>query len=160
VIAVRPATADDVAAMVEMIGAYREQLEQWRPDFWRRAERAAEMSRMWFGHLVASPDKARAFVAEEQGSVVGFLIASPIPVPPVYAAPGPAWTVDDFCVAVPGLWATAGRSLWDAIMAQGREEGWGQLICVSPVADDAKNAMLEGTGLAPTSRWWSQALQR
>lgn len=156
--AVRPATADDVAAMVGLVQAYRQQLQRWRPDFWRPAERAAEVSRMWLGHLVASPDKARAIVAEQAGAVVGFLIASPVPVPPVYAAPGPAWTVDDFCVAKSELWATAGRALWDAIVVHGRMEGWGQLICVSPVADDAKNAMLSDTELAPTSRWWSQTL--
>jgi GNAT superfamily N-acetyltransferase len=155
---VRPATADDVAAMVELIQEYRDQLARWRPDFWRPADRAAEMSRMWFGHLVATPDKARCFVAEEADAVAGFLIATPIPVPPVYAAPDQAWTVDDFCVAEPAQWPTIGRALWDAVVAHGRAEGWGQLICVSPVRDEAKNAMLDGTALTPTSRWWSQTL--
>lgn len=156
--AVRPATAADVPAMVALVQAYREQLERWRPDFWRIAEQAGDMSRMWFGHLVVTPEKARCWVAEEDGEVQGFLIATPIPVPPVYRSRGPAWAVDDFCVADPSLWTSAGRALWNAAVAHGRADGWGQLICVSPVADDAKNAMLSGTELAPTSRWWSQTL--
>ena len=157
-VTVRAARPDDVEAMVELIERYRAELERWQPHFWRKAAASASMSRMWFAHLVAAADKATCLVAERDGDIAGFLIATPIPVPPVYAVAGPVWNVDDFCVADPALWNSVGPALWGAISDHGRQAGWSGLICVSPVDDDAKNAMLDTTPLTPKSRWWWQAL--
>ena len=157
--AVRAATADDVAAMVALVEASRERLQEWQPVFWRRAPGAAEMSRMFFGFLVASADYL-TLIDDDAGEVTGFLIASETKAPPVVAPGGPTWTIDDFCVASDGLWETTGRELLNTARLQLTERGAAQIVVVCPAALTAKQYMLADAGLAEATQWWVAPLAR
>ncbi|BCW88301.1 hypothetical protein sos41_14400 [Alphaproteobacteria bacterium SO-S41] len=155
--AVRAATADDVAAMVTLVEASRERLQEWQPVFWRRAPGAAEMSRMFFGFLVGAAEHL-TLVHENDGAVDGFLIASETKAPPVVAPGGPTWTIDDFCVASDAQWETAGRELLDAAREDLKQRGAVQVVVVCPAALQAKQYLLEDAGLAMASQWWTAPL--
>jgi hypothetical protein len=88
---------DEVAACVGLIEARRERYERYEPRFWHRAANSAQMSQSWFAHLFAQPETV-ALVAEEAGCIVGFVVATHYPAPPVYDPGGRTALIDDFAV--------------------------------------------------------------
>ena len=155
--AIRPAREADVPALVALVEARRRVYEGYQPVFWKKAERSAEMSAAFLPMLLAR-EGVVGLVAETDGRIEGFLIAAPTPAPPVYDVPGPTYTVDDFAVAEPELWATTGRALLARLREIGRAAGWAQLVVISALADEAKSAALAEDGLSIASTWWTQAL--
>ena len=152
----RPAITDDVPAMVAMIEDRRARYEGYQPIFWAKAERSAEMSQMWFAHLVGHDD-TDVLVLDEDEAVAGFAIVERIPVPPVYRA-GPAIKLDDFCIADQDRWDDLGHVLLDAVRDLARQKGFEMLIVVSAQLDEARNAFLEREGLTVASVWYDQPL--
>lgn len=152
---VRKATAQDVDAMVQMIEARRLEYQAYAQVFWNKAENSAEMSRVFYTALVDSSAHT-VLVALVDQQVAGFMIAFQASVPPVFKpGPGPTVQVDDFYVASPDLWPTAGAALFEELQRQARAEGWSQLVVVTAHKDLAKTGFLADQGLLLTSEWWT-----
>lgn len=152
---IRIAEADDVEACVQLAEARRALYETFEPRFWRRAENAAEMSRLWFAHLFAKED-VLALVAELDGEVRGFLIAQPTPSPPVYDPGGRTALIDDFVVEQ-GRWMTLGAQLLSEARQRLRAAGFAQIVVVGARQDGDKTGLLEATDLSLASTWWTAA---
>ncbi|WP_369025315.1 N-acetyltransferase family protein [Qipengyuania sp. RANM35] len=155
-IATRPATLGDIPEIVGILGAYREKLARWSPQFWRPAPGSAAMTTMYLGSLVGKKEHI-FLVAEEAGAVIGFALALETPAPPVYA-PGDTGTLDDFALSDDDRWEEVAGALLAAIMRNAKKLGWKQLIAVSPKADGLKNRLLEEAGLVVASQWWTMKL--
>ncbi|MFT3966188.1 MAG: hypothetical protein QM690_09925 [Sphingobium sp.] len=153
---VRPAGENDLPRMVDLIEARRRDYQRYEPRFWRKADDSAAKTLPFFRTLLSDP-RATALVAEggEGRPLSAFLIAVETPAPPVYAPGGPTILVDDFAVADPALWPTAGRALLDALRQLGQGKGWGQIVVVSARRDAAKQALLRDWNLSLASTWWT-----
>ena len=100
-----------------------------------------------------------AFVAESAEVVVGAAIANHrVRVPPFAQDREASWLVDDFYVAAPEWWRTAGGALLDSVAHAARSSRQNRLIVVSAERDDAKNAMLRDRGFRQAAQWWVRPL--
>ena len=151
---VRRARWRDIPEMVRLSERNRLFLEQLAPRFWRRSPGAARWTGRYFRFLFVTR-RAAMLVAEEQREVVGMLIGRRVSAPPVYEPGGPTLLIDDFCVAAPELWPSAGAALLDAAT---RDTVFAQVIVIAPVGDTAKSQWLASAGLAPVSSWWTKPL--
>jgi GNAT superfamily N-acetyltransferase len=155
-IAVRPARAEDVPPMVEMIERRRLRYQVYQPVFWKKAANSAESSLTWFAHMIENG--VPAFTALESGKVVGFVFANETPSPPVVDPGGKTITLDDYCVADESRWPDVGRALLEAVKAEGRKRDWRQIVVVSAQADIPKSRFLAANGLSIASTWWTTPL--
>jgi hypothetical protein len=154
---VRPAAEADIPAMVAILETKRLEYQSYEPVFWNKAANSAEIQAGFFGFLLTK-ENTHPFVADRHGEVLGFLIASLTPAPPIVEPGGPTYTIDDFHVARPELWDTVGELLLNAAMARGREQGWRQIIVVCPHRERPKAAFLAGKDLSLTTEWWTKTL--
>lgn len=151
---VRQGMESDLPALVAMIEAKRREYEACEPVFWRRATDSAATTLPYFASLLAQ-GTVTVLVATEAERLLGFLIAMPVPTPPVYDPGGPTVLIDDFCVAEPSLWPTVGRRLLEHARQVGREVGWRQVVVVCGHADQPKSDLLRSTDLSLASTWWT-----
>ncbi len=86
------------------------------------------------------------------------MIATVAPAPPVYDPGGLTCTVDDFTVADPRDWPTLGVDLLRAVGRAALERGAAQIVVVTARLDEAKRAVLAGSGLSVASEWWVRPL--
>lgn len=155
--AIRTADPGDVEACVEMVEARRRLYETFEPQFWRKAEHSAAMSRAFFGHLVT--DAGALFLVSEDGAGInGFLIATSVQNPPVVSPGGPTALIDDFCVADPALFATVGAALFAEVRARLRARAFAQIVVVCGAKDQARTAFMESQTLSLTTTWWTAGL--
>lgn len=152
---IRPARFGDIEQLVELIELRRDEYEVIAPLFWKKAKNSAQASRRYYKFLLLFR-RATILVADEDGTVAGFLIAMRARVPPVFD-PGPTTFVDDFYVASPDRWDDVGSALFGRLREIASDRGWSQLIVVSGTADSPKNAFLKSVGLSETSSWWTGA---
>jgi GNAT superfamily N-acetyltransferase len=155
--AIRPAQADDVPEMVALSERYRAQLETYEPQFWRKAEGAAAAQTRYFLELLQRQDVI-ALVHRAVEGLAGFVIATLMPAPPVYAPGGLTCMIDDFCVAEARYWPKAGAALLQEAMRCARERGAVQVVVVCPHQDQAKLTLLAGAGLHVASEWHTRGL--
>lgn len=153
-IIVRAATSNDVASCVVIVQSARLQLSQFEPVFWRPSENSGAATLGWFTHLLSLSDTL-FLVSEEQDRVVGFLIARPLPVPPVYEPGGPAALIDDFAIENPSRWGEIGPSLLSAAREIIRARGFAQIVVVCPYKDASKMAVMAEAELSRTTAWWT-----
>ena len=139
--------------MVALIEHRRLDYQAHQSVFWRKAARSAAITWWYYGSLLLRR-RTVALVVDGGTNSLGFLIARPAPVPPVYAPGGSTYLIDDFCVAAPERWDDVGRALLDAIRAIGRHAGWRQLIVICGTDDAPKAALLRSAPLSPASTWW------
>jgi GNAT superfamily N-acetyltransferase len=149
----RAAIATDIGACVAIIQGYRQMLAKYQPRFWRPSANAAAISTAWFAHLFATADVA--IVAEDAGNVVGFLIATTVPSPPVYDIPGRTAMIDDFMIVDPARWHDVGAALLDDARHKLAAEGYAQIVVVNAARDTAKATFLERANLSVASQWWT-----
>ena len=69
-----------------------------------------------------------------------------------------SWLMDDFYVAAPDWWRTAGGALLDSVAHAARSNRQNRLIVVSAERDEAKNAMLRDRGFRQAAQWWVRPL--
>ena len=155
-LAVRRSRVEDVPQMVEMIERRRLRYQTYQPVFWRKATNSAEASLTWFAHMIESG--VTAFTALENGQVAGFVFANETPSPPVVDPGGKTITLDDYCVADESRWPDVGLALLEAVKAEGRKQGWRQVVVVSAQADVPKSRFLAANGLSIASTWWTTPL--
>jgi GNAT superfamily N-acetyltransferase len=143
---VRAATAGDVEAVAALAAARRAAYAEVQPRFWRVADDALERHSEHLAALVADP-AALTLVAVDDRRLLGYLVATLVPAPPVYAPGGPSGYVDDFAVTDDRLWPTVGRALVDEARRLLLDRGAAQLVVVSGHHDEAKLAALRAAGL-------------
>lgn len=148
---IRPATADDLDAMVALSGQARQRLEEHEPVFWRRHADADTNQRGWLGFLLEDPSHHLVVSGPEAGPIDGFGVARAMDAPPVYDPGGRTCLVDDL---VWGDRATA-DDLLGAIREWATRQGCSQLVVITPAADEERQSVLDRQGLHPTSEWWT-----
>ncbi|MGE0666528.1 MAG: N-acetyltransferase family protein [Sphingomonadales bacterium] len=89
---IRTGTMDDVPGCVAIIEARRDLYQGFEPRFWNKAVNSWALTERWFGHLFGD-EKGLALVAERDGELLGFLIGTNFPAPPVFD-PGGAERAD------------------------------------------------------------------
>ncbi|WP_372502101.1 GNAT family N-acetyltransferase [Tistrella mobilis] len=154
---VRQATPEDVTACVALAEARRDAYEAYEPRFWKKSPDSAAACRTWFETLF-SDGRSMCFVAEEAGTILGFVIGRGFPTPPVYDPGGATAMIDDFCVVSADRWGDVGRALLRDIRAEMRRQGFAQVVVVSARRDLEKTAFLEEAGLSLASTWWTSAI--
>lgn len=150
---VRDATIADIDLIVELIELRRNQLANWEPRFWRKAEGSADMSLAFLPSLIEDPN-VTLLIATDNTMLIGCLQFKPTFVPPVYAPGGTTWMVDDFVVA-DGQWDTAGSALLVALKGRTVEKEEGQLVFPVPYKDEACMDFFSRNGLSATTMWWT-----
>lgn len=148
---IRPATDDDLDAMVALSSRVRQRLEDHEPVFWRRHADADANQRAWFGFLLQDDNHHLVVSGPEAGPIDGFGVARAMDAPPVYDPGGRTCLVDDL------VWSdrAAADDLLDAIRAWAAERGCSQLVVITPAADRDRRALLAEQRLHPTSEWWT-----
>ena len=155
---IREAAPADVERMADLADSQRRRHEPFAPTFQRPAANATEVHSPWLAHLVEDPDVGTFVNEDESGGVDGFVIVTVVPAPPVYDPGGATSLIDDFTVAAPGLWHTAGAALLVAAQGWAGERGAAQLVVVSGPHDAPKRALLHDSGLYVASEWFTTPL--
>jgi hypothetical protein len=135
---VRPAEVADLERMADLASEKRAAQASWEPNFWRVAERARELHPLYLRFLLTQPDVVASVSLTSGGEVDGFAIARC----------GEACVIDDFNVARPELWSSAGRALLDDVLMGVRAHAARDLVIVCAERDLEKAAMLRTAGLA------------
>jgi GNAT superfamily N-acetyltransferase len=154
---VRRARRSDVAILAQLVEQVRASYEALEPRFWRRAGNAASRTRLYFSLLLLSP-RAWILVAEEDGAIVGLLVARRVRAPRVYDPGGPTVLIDDFRVSTPDRWPEVGGRLLEQLRLLARAKGYAQMIAVAAVGDRPKMEFMRDSGLSHTSSWWTGAV--
>jgi ribosomal protein S18 acetylase RimI-like enzyme len=149
---VRPAIPADVGAIAAMASARRAQYARYQPVFWAPAPGAEEMHKPYLAKLVSDEDVI-SVVAEEPGTLTGFVIAVITGAPAVYDPGGRTCQIDDFVVA-PGRWPSTGRQLLAAALERAADRGAVQAVVVTAHLDVDKREALSACGLSIASEWW------
>jgi hypothetical protein len=144
--AVRDCTAADLPAVVDILEGKRGLLATFEPRLWKRAAGSRQGTLSYFSGLLSAADHV-FLVAEEGGRILGFILATPMRVPPVYDA-GPTAMIGDYEVAMPDLWPTVGVSLLAEARRRLAQQGTVQFMCIGAQQDSAKLQMLPAAGLS------------
>ena len=154
---IRRAEASDVPAMLDLAEQRRTQYARYQPRFWNPAPDARLAQSGYFAQLVET-EKVLTAVCVQDTQLIGFLIASLVPAPPVYDPGGLTCQIDDYCLASPDTWNTVGAQLLEQIYAQARQRGAVQAVIVCGHLDQPKRDMLFSTGATLASEWFVQEL--
>jgi hypothetical protein len=135
---IRPATSDDLEAIVALTRARRNQLAVWEPWYWNPREGIDETHPMFLGWCIEHNPNCDVMVATENGIVVGC----------VFAQHRPDRTfLDDLCV-IDERWPDIGSALIEA------SKGGNRLIC-APTKDRMKHHWLESGPFTWASTFFS-----
>ncbi len=149
---IRSAIPADVSAIAAMASARRTQYARYQPVFWAPARDAEELHKPYLAKLVSDEDVI-SLVAEESGTLTGFVIAMITGAPAVYDPGGPTCQIDDF-VVVPGRWGSTGTQLLAAALERAAGRGAVQAVVVTAHLDVDKREALAECGLSIASEWW------
>jgi hypothetical protein len=148
---IRKARLADVPALVALSEQKRLQYQSYQPLFWRKAIDSREKQTLFLEQQLTR-DNVIALVHEHHQHIQGFVIATLVPSPPVYAA-GLTCVIDDYCV-LGHDWAEAGKALLDAATQAAKERGAVQTVVVCGHQDESKRGMLLALGHTIASEWW------
>jgi hypothetical protein len=151
---IRDAEPADLDAIATLADERRVDYERAQPLFWKRADDALTQHRSWLTHLLASDEVISLAAVDAAEELIGFLFATLVPAPPVYAPGGPTGLIDDFAVAASDLWATTGVELLDAARAELQARGAAQVVVVCGAHDEPKRTTLASAGLGVASEWF------
>jgi GNAT superfamily N-acetyltransferase len=149
---IRPAIPADVDAIAAMASVRRGQYARYQPAFWAPAPDAEELHKPYLAKLV-SDENVISLVAEESGTLTGFVIATIVGAPGVYSPGGQTGQIDDFVVA-PGRWGSTGAQLLRAALRRAADRGAVQAVVVTAHLDVDKREALRACGLSIASEWW------
>jgi hypothetical protein len=157
---IRPARHGDVERMAELADAKREQYRDNAAPFQRPAAHARAIHTPFLNDLIGVAQFV-VLVHESGGDVDGFLVGRIGGAPPPLAGRGDVFYVDDFAVAAPSIWPTAGRELLTDAGRRARALGASLLVVVSGpgVVDAPKVELLTGIGLALEAEWWVKPIE-
>jgi len=154
---IRPAANADIDRMVELSDLMRTKYAQYSPVFWRKASGANENQAKFFAAQLQRENNL-ILVAEENGHIEGFVIASVINAPPVYNPGGPVCMIDDFAVSAPELWRNIGRAILAEVTMRAKARGAVASVIVCGHLDEAKRSMLRESGSTIASEWYVNPL--
>jgi len=143
--------------MVALSEQKRTEYAAYQPRFWRKTENSAAVQTPYF-HRLLTQENVLALIALQDAAVVGFVIASLVPAPPVYDPGGLTCLIDDFCVAQPDLWQTAGRDLIQAVTEGAAARGAVQAVVVCGHLDEPKRTLLRDRGMRIASEWYVMSI--
>ena len=155
---ITPVQAEDILEMVRLSGIKRQDYETHQPRFWRRAESADSHQERWFHHLLNTQDHI-LLLAKEEDQIIGFVIGRLIEAPAIYAPGGLTLMIDDFCVASPQLWLTAGQELLKEISSLAKKKGSVQTVVVTGAHDTFKKEFLKSMNMTIASEWYVSSIQ-
>ena len=138
--------------MLEAMDERRRLYEAYQPTFWRRSPKASDAQATFFRTLI-STDNAIVLVAEDASIFRGFVIATLIDSPPVYAPGGKTCVIDDFAVTQ-NDWDETGRALLGEADRLARAAGAVQGVVVCAHLDEAKRNFLRSEGFSIASEWF------
>lgn len=153
----RPATPEDVPAMLSLAAQKRAEYERYAPTFWRRAADAEEKQKPFFESLLQKPNVI-ALVYESDGEICGFVIAWITSAPPVYNPGGKVCSIDDFTVADSDDWPSVGAALLGEAGAWAKAQGAVLSVVVCGHLDEPKRQMLREQGFVVASEWYVNPL--
>ncbi|HVX45905.1 MAG TPA: hypothetical protein VHC49_18590 [Mycobacteriales bacterium] len=136
-------SADDAGWAAEVMHARRRVYATYSPVFWRPAADPVPGHAAFLARQIAGDDVVA--LRTDHGFVVGQIRGS-------------GGGIDDFAVTDPELWATHGRSLLDAALAQMHERGAAEVQVVTAQQDIPKSVMLTDAGLTLVNQWWVKPL--
>ncbi|MDI1290958.1 MAG: hypothetical protein PSX37_13535, partial [bacterium] len=106
-VSILEASSVDVEAIATLADVRRHDYQRAQPQFWRAADGALAQHTPFLASLVADP-AVISLVARRSDRLLGYLFASVMDAPPVYAPGGPTGFIDDFVVGSPSDWETVG----------------------------------------------------
>jgi predicted N-acetyltransferase YhbS len=141
---IRPATPQDVPAIVVLLTQDAQERRSLDPLLWRiAADAPTRIERAVGAALIGSQTSAREmwFVAEEADRIVGVARAMLVPVPPIYdsAAGSPGLLLDDCCISADAPSGTA-DALLAATEAALRAAGAMRLVASCPAAGSLRGS--------------------
>ena len=98
-------------------------------------------------------------ISQAGRGVDGFVIARIQKPPKIYDVPGNTCIIDEFTVASPKLWQTAGKDLYMKVSEEAKNLKSVQLVIVSHTHNIHKKLFLEQMGLTVASQWHTKKLQ-
>lgn len=155
----RRAVPDDEEAIVALADQQRQEYRPYAPTFSLAAANAPAVHPPWIAEAVEKDsDETGVFVhVDDDGVVDGFVIATLVLPPPVYAPSGPTCSIDDFVVADPTRWPTVGFALFRGAQQWAFEHGAVQTVVVCSPKDLPKRQMLIDDGLYVATEWLTAA---
>lgn len=157
-VVLRSAHPDDADRAADLAAAKRVEYARYSPIFWRPAKGAREKHLAFLRHCITSEDYVSS-VAERGGEVVGVIMANHRNAPPPFHLDSePTWFVDDFFVAQPEMWPSAGVGLLAHIADKARAHGAVRVIVVTAQRDEPKRSFLRGVGYSLAATWWVHSL--
>jgi hypothetical protein len=154
---IRRAQSSDIPGMVALSEAKRIEYQGYSPVLWRKAPHASSRQETYLRRLL-DDDQIIALMAEDDGDMRGFILASMTQAPPVYDPGGPVCIIDDFTVATPPEWETVGVGLLQAVQEQAKGRGPVLSVVVCGHQDGPKRQMLQRAGLSIASEWYVNPL--
>lgn len=159
-ITIRRARAEDAATTADLAEEKRAEYAAYSPIFWRPAHDARVRHLPFLSACFAAEDAYAAFAAEEDGAIAGVILANRHGAPPPFRSePIPTWFVDDFYVADPDRWLSAGAALLAAVAEAARAAGAARVVVVGAARDLPKRGFLLGAGYALAAVWWVRPLE-
>lgn len=140
---IRNADAGDLDAIADLAQDQRVRQQAWAPSFWPVAPNAREVHPLFLRWTVGS-GRSVALVAIVDGRLVGYAIASPLP---MGHDPGSTWVVEEVGVAAPSKWDVVGRALLAAVAGRTRQQGATRLVVACAAADRMRRDALIAAGL-------------
>jgi ribosomal protein S18 acetylase RimI-like enzyme len=147
---IRPATPDDVPAVLPMVSALAELHEKWDPQRFDYKPNTAQMYDRWL-HSRAMDDRSVFLVAErEPGKIVGFTIATIEHTIPIYRLDETGF-IHDMWVEPQYRNEGIARQMTMLVIEKFREKGIKQIRLETATANDAARKLFESCGFRVSS---------
>ena len=137
---IRPLTAADVPRVLELGEMKRREYAAYSPVFWRLSQTPRETFAPYMQSQIEDAQNV-ALAHEQDGKLDGFVLVA-------------HGTIDDYAVAAPDLWPTAGAALLQAAGDAARQRGLKNLLVICGHGDTPKRTMLAAQGLTLATDWY------
>jgi ribosomal protein S18 acetylase RimI-like enzyme len=146
---IRPATADDVPAVLPMVNAIAALHERWDPAKFGYLPNPASMYRGWLSAR-AEDDRSVFLVADRgEGKLAGFLIATVERELPIYRLAQFGF-IHDIWVDPDYRHESVGRRLVLTAIERFRQLGMKQVRCDTAAANDPARGLMKSCGMRPS----------
>jgi len=142
---IRPATKEDISAILDVAEAKREQYQRYQPTSWRKAGDSRAKQEPCLVSLVEN-DRIICRVHESDGVLDGFIFATLVSAPPVYDPGGAVCLIDDFALSDSAGWSSFGAALLREVTAEAKWRGAILAVVISGHRDEPKRSMLAQAG--------------
>jgi RimJ/RimL family protein N-acetyltransferase len=145
----RPATPDDVPAILPMVAQLARLHESWDPAKYGYLPEPAEMYRSWLRSRATDPQSVFLVAEREPGQLVGFIVGTVEREIPIYRVEKFGF-IHDLWVEPEYRHEGAGRQLAMLAIEKFRELGVPQVRCDTAWKNEAARALFAACGLRPS----------